>query len=127
MKILWAKSGDLLPLDAGGKIRSFNIATELARRHEVDLFIFYPTTTPDPHLDLRDPFGRVECMPLRLHERASFRDMLAYSANALTSQPYQIRKDCPPQVLRRLRQVRSEEHTSELQSLAYLVCRLLLE
>src|SRR2546425_4519935 len=27
----------------------------------------------------------------------------------------------------RLRQTRSEEHTSELQSLAYLVCRLLLE
>src|SRR2546425_1476236 len=27
----------------------------------------------------------------------------------------------------RTRQVRSEEHTSELQSLAYLVCRLLLE
>src|SRR2546425_2700902 len=26
-----------------------------------------------------------------------------------------------------LRQTRSEEHTSELQSLAYLVCRLLLE
>src|SRR2546425_8139701 len=26
-----------------------------------------------------------------------------------------------------LRQLRSEEHTSELQSLAYLVCRLLLE
>src|SRR5687767_15652641 len=26
-----------------------------------------------------------------------------------------------------LRKVRSEEHTSELQSLAYLVCRLLLE
>src|SRR3989441_5123388 len=29
--------------------------------------------------------------------------------------------------LRRGREVRSEEHTSELQSLAYLVCRLLLE
>src|SRR5205823_14208460 len=28
---------------------------------------------------------------------------------------------------RRLRRRRSEEHTSELQSLAYLVCRLLLE
>src|SRR3989441_1296562 len=28
---------------------------------------------------------------------------------------------------RTIRQVRSEEHTSELQSLAYLVCRLLLE
>src|SRR2546425_6499166 len=30
-------------------------------------------------------------------------------------------------VARDLRGVRSEEHTSELQSLAYLVCRLLLE
>src|SRR2546425_6297391 len=30
-------------------------------------------------------------------------------------------------VVRRLEQDRSEEHTSELQSLAYLVCRLLLE
>src|SRR2546425_4638500 len=30
-------------------------------------------------------------------------------------------------VIRRLGGLRSEEHTSELQSLAYLVCRLLLE
>src|SRR5229473_5790094 len=30
-------------------------------------------------------------------------------------------------VAERVRQARSEEHTSELQSLAYLVCRLLLE
>src|SRR2546425_7646787 len=32
-----------------------------------------------------------------------------------------------PAELRRLAEERSEEHTSELQSLAYLVCRLLLE
>src|SRR6185437_17029337 len=32
-----------------------------------------------------------------------------------------------PDGLRTLRPLRSEEHTSELQSLAYLVCRLLLE
>src|SRR2546425_6560537 len=31
------------------------------------------------------------------------------------------------QIVRRLPHERSEEHTSELQSLAYLVCRLLLE
>src|SRR2546425_5196204 len=31
------------------------------------------------------------------------------------------------EVLEELRRHRSEEHTSELQSLAYLVCRLLLE
>src|SRR2546425_5555141 len=32
-----------------------------------------------------------------------------------------------PQPVVEIRQFRSEEHTSELQSLAYLVCRLLLE
>src|SRR2546425_8484290 len=33
----------------------------------------------------------------------------------------------PPKALEQVRRLRSEEHTSELQSLAYLVCRLLLE
>src|SRR2546425_2276383 len=38
------------------------------------------------------------------------------------------RQHMKPEVLaRQLNRVRSEEHTSELQSLAYLVCRLLLE
>src|SRR5205823_12203932 len=59
----------------------------------------------------------------------------AVGANARPSKP-QIRRPrlrpkmlCPNRVgLRpRLDSVRSEEHTSELQSLAYLVCRLLLE
>src|SRR5687767_13145956 len=36
--------------------------------------------------------------------------------------PFEINGACTPVVL-----LRSEEHTSELQSLAYLVCRLLLE
>src|SRR2546423_5012916 len=35
--------------------------------------------------------------------------------------------DFDKQIVDRRKQVRSEEHTSELQSLAYLVCRLLLE
>src|SRR2546425_9111281 len=34
---------------------------------------------------------------------------------------------CPHTAIREDASVRSEEHTSELQSLAYLVCRLLLE
>src|SRR5687767_15313714 len=41
-----------------------------------------------------------------------------------------VGENCPKQALRALHVgnfVRSEEHTSELQSLAYLVCRLLLE
>ncbi len=62
MRILWVKSGGLLPLDAGGKIRSYNIAKELARRHDVTLFTFYPSMFPDPHASIREPIKDVERM-----------------------------------------------------------------
>ena len=97
-------------MDRGGKIRSFNIASELARRHEVDLFMFYPSTTPDPHDQLRDRFARVDCVPLDLPKRASVPDTLAYAANAATTRPYQMRKYCRPAVQRRLRELLSGEH-----------------
>src|SRR3989441_7629625 len=54
-------------------------------------------------------YGDVTAPPL-LFRRALFGELLAWSGEG-----------CGKTV------VRSEEHTSELQSLAYLVCRLLLE
>ena len=41
MKILWVKSGKLLPVDAGGKIRSYNILRQLQRLHELVLLTPY--------------------------------------------------------------------------------------
>jgi len=41
MKILWVKAGKLLPVDTGGKIRSFNILRHLAGEHEVTLLSYY--------------------------------------------------------------------------------------
>jgi len=41
MKILWLKAGKLLPVDSGGKIRSYNILRHLARRHKVTLLSYY--------------------------------------------------------------------------------------
>jgi polysaccharide biosynthesis protein PslH len=41
LQILWVKAGKLLPLDTGGKIRSYNILRHLARRHEVTLLSYY--------------------------------------------------------------------------------------
>jgi glycosyltransferase involved in cell wall biosynthesis len=39
--ILWVKAGKLLPVDTGGKIRSYNILRYLARAHEVTLLSYY--------------------------------------------------------------------------------------
>lgn len=41
MRILWVKAGKLLPVDTGGKIRSYNILRQLARHHEVTLLSYY--------------------------------------------------------------------------------------
>src|SRR5215813_5583800 len=41
MKILWVKAGKLLPVDTGGKIRSYNILRQLARQHEVIFLSYY--------------------------------------------------------------------------------------
>ncbi|MBI1765634.1 MAG: glycosyltransferase [Acidobacteria bacterium] len=41
MRILWVKAGKLLPVDTGGKIRSYNILKHLAARHELTLLSYY--------------------------------------------------------------------------------------
>src|SRR2546425_2090036 len=62
--------------------------------------------------------------------RVMVKPMASSSLSALSTDPWRIGLrnplDNPPPV-RHFLPTRSEEHTSELQSLAYLVCRLLLE
>ena len=108
MKILWAKSGGLLPLDSGGRIRSYYIATS------------WRAGTPDgvhdllgarahPHVVPRAVYGH-RIVPLDLAERGSVPDMPSYAANALTLKPYQMRKYCGPQVRRNCAEPRAREY-----------------
>src|SRR5215468_5267102 len=41
MKILWVKPGKLLPLDTGGKLRTYNILRHLATGHELTYLSYY--------------------------------------------------------------------------------------
>lgn len=41
MRILWVKAGKLLPIDSGGKIRSYNILRVLAQGNDVCLLSYY--------------------------------------------------------------------------------------
>jgi len=42
MKILWVKAGKILPVDTGGRIRSYNIMRHLATRNEFTFLSYYP-------------------------------------------------------------------------------------
>lgn len=58
MKILWVKGGKLLPVDTGGKIRSYNILRHLAKHHDVT-FLSYYSGQRDPSYEssLREQFA----------------------------------------------------------------------
>ena len=66
MKIIWVKAGGLVPPDSGGKIRSFHIAKELAKNHEVTLFTFYVEEPTDEHHTLEPIFHKVVTHPLKV-------------------------------------------------------------
>ena len=102
MKILWVKAGGLVPPDTGGKIRSYNILRELARRHSVTFFSFYAAHDSDLHPDLTNMFDRVVCVPLSLPRPKSHAEMRDYGIRLLSSEPYSITKYCRPEVRRRL-------------------------
>jgi len=47
MNILWLNAGLLLPLDKGGKLRTWHLMRHLARRHDVSYLSFSdPSQTP---------------------------------------------------------------------------------
>lgn len=105
MKILWVKAGGLVPLDSGGKIRSYNILRRLADRHEVGLFTFYGEFDNDPHPELRTIFSRVDALPLKLPPARSYQEALWYARSLLSGQPHSIQKFCRPAAKQKLREV----------------------
>ena len=61
MRILWLKSDLLLPLDKGGKLRTWHLMRHLARRHEVTYLAFAEPDTAAANISgMRDVAARVE-------------------------------------------------------------------
>lgn len=47
MRILWLSAGLLLPLDKGGKLRTWHLMRHLARRHQITFVAYAEPDTPD--------------------------------------------------------------------------------
>jgi hypothetical protein len=101
MKLLWVKAGGLLPPDTGGKIRSFNILKQLARKHDITLFTFYPEHPGDLHPAGSDMFSKLVCVPLPLPPRRSLAEYARYARMLLAGRPFTIDKYFYPEVRRR--------------------------
>lgn len=99
MKLCWIKAGGLVPLDYGGRIRSFQMAKELARRHEVTLFTFYRAQENDPHEQLAPLFANLITVPLRLPSQRSGAEYLDYLRLLPARHAYSMQKYYRPELV----------------------------
>jgi sugar transferase (PEP-CTERM/EpsH1 system associated) len=109
MKILWVKAGGLVPPDTGGKIRSYNILRELARKHSVTLFSFYAAHKNDQHVSLQGIFDQVKCVSLDMPAPKSAHEFFHYLRYAISLESYSAMKFCRPPVKAALRTLLSEK------------------
>jgi len=109
LRILWVKAGGLVPLDSGGKIRSYNILRQLAGEHRVTYFGFHGEQDDAPHAELKGIFERVATCPLKLPAAKSFAELMQYGKELFSREPYAISKYCQPWVGRELRKLVESE------------------
>ena len=98
MKILWVKGGKILPVDTGGKIRSYNILRHLASQHEVTFLSYYPGArdeTYEARLEQQFP-GAV---PVAIGGGGNLLGQaLHYAVRVLRAAPYSVTKFTHPAV-----------------------------
>jgi len=93
MRILWLKSDLLLPLDKGGKLRTWHLMRHLARRHEVTYLAFAEPGTPAADVDgMREVAARVEIVPRREPAKGTLRFYADAALHLVDPLPYAVGK-----------------------------------
>ncbi len=92
MKILWVKAGRLLPVDTGGKIRSYNILRQLDRAHEVTYLSYYDGPRDEPYeQQLRGEFRGAQILQTGFPVGGA-RQGLHYASRLASAAPYAVSK-----------------------------------
>jgi polysaccharide biosynthesis protein PslH len=104
VRILWVKAGKLLPVDTGGKIRSYSILKELTRDHQVTLLSYYNGVrdqTYENALRVEFPGSRPICTKLPDSNRMG--QCFHYLRNVLRPAPFAVSRFTARQVMREVR------------------------
>ena len=109
MKILWVKAGKLLPVDTGGKIRSYNILRFLARSHSVTLLSYYGGRRDLQYeANIRGELPGAETICTAAPDSTLLEQSLDYLRRLPRSAPYAVSKFTHPAVTKTI-QGRMEE------------------
>src|ERR1700730_2314963 len=92
MKILWVKEGKILPVDTGGKIRSFNILRHLAQEHEIVFLSYYGGPQDEAYeTAISQQFPGAQAIHIA-GPQGGFAQSLDYLLRLPSSAPYAVRK-----------------------------------
>src|SRR3954470_5806809 len=106
MRILWLKSDLLLPLDKGGKLRTWHLMRHLARRHEITYLAFQDPDQSAADVDgMREVAARVETVPRSDAPKRSWRFYADVARHLLDPLPYAAGKYRSRAYRRRLREL----------------------
>ena len=93
VKLLWVKAGKLLPVDTGGKIRSFNLLRELAARIDVTLLSYYSgARDAEYERAIVDAFPGASAVHTGVPDGSTASRALDYARRLLSSAPYAVTK-----------------------------------
>ena len=110
MKVLWLKSGLLLPLDTGGKLRTWHLMRQLAKRHAVTYLSFEDASQTDAGRDgMREVCERLITVPRDDAPKGSWRFYAGAARYVLDRVPYAVAKYRSPALRRTLADLLSRE------------------
>jgi sugar transferase (PEP-CTERM/EpsH1 system associated) len=93
MKLLWLNAGLLLPLDKGGKLRTWHVMRHLAARHDITYLSFADASQTEADRDgMREVCARLESVPRRDPAKGTwwfYADAARYLVNPI---PYGVAK-----------------------------------
>jgi len=93
MKILWLNAGLLLPLDKGGKLRTWHVMRHLAARHDITYLSFEDATqTEADRLGMREVCSRLETVPRADAAKGTWRFYADAAGYVVDSAPYAVAK-----------------------------------
>jgi len=110
MRILWLKSDLLLPLDKGGKLRTWHLMRHLARRHEITYLAFREPEQPAANVEgMKEVASRVETITRSEPTKGTLRFYADAALHLLDPLPYAVGKYRSAEYRRRLARLLEEE------------------
>jgi sugar transferase (PEP-CTERM/EpsH1 system associated) len=121
MKLLWLNAGLLLPLDKGGKLRTWHIMRYLAPRHEITYLSFADSSDARRHREgMREVCARLETVPRSDPRKGTPRFYLDAARYLVDSVPYAVAKYRSDEYRARL------EHLLTTEAFDLVVCDFLV-